>query len=161
MKETGAGAIKVEGGSEISESIIRILSAGIPVMGHLGLTPQSINKFGTYAVRAQEEAEAQKLMEDACLLEKLGCFAVVLEKIPAELAGKVSQKIKIPTISIGAGRYADGQVLVLHDMLGINNEFSPRFLRRYLNLYDEITHAVQRYIHYVRTSDFPNEKEQY
>jgi len=141
MKETGAGAIKVEGGVEISESITRILSAGIPVMGHLGLTPQSINKFGTYAVRAQNETEANKLMEDACLLEKLGCFAIVLEKIPAVLTREVSQKIKIPTISIGAGKYADGQVLVLHDMLGLNNEFSPRFLRRYLNLYDEITGA--------------------
>jgi len=161
MKETGAAAIKVEGGSEISESITRILSAGIPVMGHLGLTPQSINKFGTYAVRAQDAAEAQKLMDDACLLEKLGCFAVVLEKIPAALTNEVSQKIKIPTISIGAGKHADGQVLVLHDMLGINNEFSPRFLRRYLNLYDEITGAVQQYIHDVRTGDFPNEKEQY
>jgi 3-methyl-2-oxobutanoate hydroxymethyltransferase len=161
MKETGAAAIKVEGGSEISESITRILSAGIPVMGHLGLTPQSINKFGTYAVRAQDEAEAQKLVEDATLLEELGCFAVVLEKIPAALTGEVSQKIKIPTISIGAGGHADGQVLVLHDMLGLNNEFSPRFLRRYLNLYDEITGAVQQYIHDVRTGDFPNEKEQY
>ena len=161
MKETGAAAIKVEGGSEISESVTRILSAGIPVMGHLGLTPQSINKFGTYAVRARDEAEAQKLKEDACLLEKLGCFAIVLEKIPAVVAGEVSQKIKIPTISIGAGKYADGQVLVLHDMLGLNNEFSPRFLRRYLNLYDEITGAVQQYIHDVRSGDFPNEKEQY
>ena len=161
MKETGAAAVKLEGGCEISESVTRILSAGIPVMGHLGLTPQSINKFGTYAVRAQNEAEAQKLMEDACLLEKLGCFSIVLEKIPALLAGEVSRKIKIPTISIGAGKYADGQVLVLHDMLGINNEFSPRFLRRYLNLYDEITGAVQQYINDVRTGDFPNEKEQY
>ena len=161
MKETGASAIKVEGGCEISESITRILCAGIPVMGHLGLTPQSINKFGTYAVRAKDEAEAQKLIEDACLLEELGCFAVVLEKIPAVLTDEVSRKIKIPTISIGAGRHADGQVLVLHDMLGITNEFSPRFLRRYLNLYDEITVAVQQYIHDVRTGDFPNEKEQY
>jgi 3-methyl-2-oxobutanoate hydroxymethyltransferase len=161
MKETGAAAIKVEGGSEISESVTRILSAGIPVMGHLGLTPQSINKFGTYAVRAQDGAEAQKLMEDAVLLEKLGCFAVVLEKIPAALAGEVSGKLKIPAISIGAGRHADGQVLVLHDMLGLNNEFSPRFLRRYLNLYSEITGAVQQYIHDVRTGDFPSEKEQY
>ena len=161
MKETGAGAVKVEGGAEISESITRILSAGIPVMGHLGLTPQSINKFGTYAVRAQNESEAQKLKEDALLLEKLGCFAIVLEKIPAVLASEVSQKIKIPTISIGAGKDADGQVLVLQDMLGINKEFSPRFLRRYLNLYDDITGAVQQYIHDVRTGDFPNEKEQY
>ena len=161
MKETGAAAIKLEGGSEIGESITRILSAGIPVMGHLGLTPQSINKFGTYAVRAQDEAEAKKLIEDACLLEKLGCFAVVLEKIPAALTCELSQLIKIPTISIGAGKHADGQVLVLHDMLGINNDFSPRFLRRYLNLYEEITGAVQQYIQDVRTGDFPNEKEQY
>ena len=161
MKETGAAAIKVEGGSEISESITRILSAGIPVMGHLGLTPQSINKFGTYAVRAQDAAEAQKLLEDACLLEELGCFAVVLEKIPAALTEEVAKKIKIPTISIGAGKHADGQVLVLHDMLGINNEFSPRFLRRYLNLFDEITGAVRQYIRDVRSGDFPNEKEQY
>jgi len=161
MKETGAGAVKVEGGAEISDSITRILSAGIPVMGHLGLTPQSINKFGTYAVRAQNETEAKKLKEDALLLEKLGCFAIVLEKIPASLASEVSKKLKIPTISIGAGKDADGQVLVLQDMLGINKEFSPRFLRRYLNLYDEITGAVQQYIHDVRTGDFPNEKEQY
>ncbi len=161
MKETGAGAVKLEGGSEVGESITRILSAGIPVMGHLGLTPQSINKFGTYAVRAQDEAEAQKLMEDARLLEKLGCFAIVLEKIPASLAGKVAKEVKIPIIGIGAGPQVDGQVLVLHDMLGLNNEFSPRFLRRYLNLFDEITGAVQQYIHDVRTGDFPNEKEQY
>jgi 3-methyl-2-oxobutanoate hydroxymethyltransferase len=161
MKETGAGAIKVEGGAEIAESVSRILSAGIPVMGHLGLTPQSINKFGTYAVRAQEKEEADKLVEDACLLEKLGCFSIVLEKIPAVLTREVSCRIKIPTISIGAGKYADGQVLVLHDMLGLNNEFSPRFLRRYLNLYDEITLAVQQYINDVRTGDFPSEKEQY
>ena len=161
MKETGAGAIKLEGGEEINESITRILSAGIPVMGHLGLTPQSINKFGTYNVRAQNEVEAKKLMEDACLLERLGCFSIVLEKIPAVLAGEVSQKIKIPIIGIGAGKHTDGQVLVLHDMLGLNNEFSPRFLRRYLNLYDEITGAVRQYINDVRTSDFPNEKEQY
>jgi len=161
MKETGAGAVKVEGGEEIRDSVTRILSAGIPVMGHLGLTPQSINKFGTYAVRAQNEAEAQKLKEDALLLEKLGCFAIVLEKIPATLASEVSKKVKIPTISIGAGKDADGQVLVLQDMLGINKEFSPRFLRRYLNLYDDITQAVQQYINDVRTGDFPNEKEQY
>ena len=161
MKETGAAAVKVEGGSEIGESVARILSAGIPVMGHLGLTPQSINKFGTYSVRAQDEAEALKLMDDACLLEELGCFSVVLEKIPAILAGEVSKKLQIPTIGIGAGRDADGQVLVLQDMLGINNEFSPRFLRRYLNLYDDINGAVQQYIHDVRTGDFPNEKEQY
>ncbi len=161
MKETGAGAIKVEGGSEISESVTRILSAGIPVMGHLGLTPQSINKFGTYAVRAQDEAEAQKLIDDAHLLEKLGCFGIVLEKIPAALAGKVAKEVKIPIIGIGAGPQVDGQVLVLHDMLGLNNEFSPRFLRRYLNLYDEITGAVQQYIQDVRSCDFPNDKEQY
>ena len=161
MKETGAGAIKVEGGEEISESITRILSAGIPVMGHLGLTPQSINKFGTYAVRAQNEGEAQKLIEDACLLEKLGCFAIVLEKIPATLAGEVAKKIKIPIIGIGAGKHTDGQVLVQHDMLGLNNEFSPRFLRRYHNLFDEITGAVRQYINDVRMCNFPNEKEQY
>ncbi len=161
MKETGASAIKLEGGSEVAESITRILSAGIPVMGHLGLTPQSINKFGTYAVRAREEAEAQKLLEDAHLLEELGCFGIVVEKIPAVLAGKVAQEVKIPIIGIGAGPQVDGQVLVLHDMLGLNNEFSPRFLRRYLNLFDEITGAVQQYIHDVRTGDFPNEKEQY
>jgi len=161
MKETGAGAVKMEGGEEISESVIRILSAGIPVMGHLGLMPQSINKFGTYAVRAQDEAEADKLKKDASLLEKLGCFAIVLEKIPAVLAGEVSQKLKIPIIGIGAGNQVDGQVLVLHDMLGLNKEFSPRFLRRYLNLYDEITGAAKQYIHDVRTGDFPNEKEQY
>ncbi|MDR1673236.1 MAG: 3-methyl-2-oxobutanoate hydroxymethyltransferase [Bacteroidales bacterium] len=161
MKETGASAIKVEGGEEIAESVTRILSAGIPVMGHLGLTPQSINKFGTYAVRAQDETEAQKLLADAHLLEQLGCFAIVLEKIPAALGAKVTQELKIPLIGIGAGRYVDGQVLVLHDMLGLNNEFSPRFLRRYLNLYEEITGAVQQYIHDVRTNDFPNEKEQY
>jgi len=161
MKETGAGAVKLEGGEEISESVMRILSAGIPVMGHLGLMPQSINKFGTYAVRAQNEAEAKKLKEDAYLLEKLGCFAIVLEKIPAVLASEVSKKIKIPIIGIGAGNNTDGQVLVLHDMLGLNKEFSPRFLRRYHNLYDEINGAVQQYIHDVRTGDFPNEKEQY
>jgi 3-methyl-2-oxobutanoate hydroxymethyltransferase len=161
MKETGASAIKVEGGEEIAESVTRILSAGIPVMGHLGLTPQSINKFGTYAVRAQDEAEAGKLLADAHLLEQLGCFAIVLEKIPAALGAKVAQELKIPLIGIGAGRYVDGQVLVLHDMLGLNNEFSPRFLRRYLNLYEEITGAVQQYIQDVRSGGFPNEKEPY
>ncbi|MDR2039138.1 MAG: 3-methyl-2-oxobutanoate hydroxymethyltransferase [Bacteroidales bacterium] len=161
MKETGASAIKIEGGSEISESVTRILSAGIPVMGHLGLTPQSINKFGTYAVRAQEDAEANKLLEDAKLLESLGCFGIVLEKIPAKLGAQVAQEVKIPIIGIGAGPHVDGQVLVLHDMLGLNNEFSPRFLRRYLNLFEEIKGAVQQYITDVRTSDFPNEKEQY
>lgn len=161
MKETGAAAVKVEGGSEISESVTRILCAGIPVMGHLGLTPQSINKFGTYAVRAQDEAEAAKLLADARLLEELGCFGIVLEKIPAMLGGQVARDLKIPVIGIGAGRYTDGQVLVLHDILGLNNEFSPRFLRRYLNLYEEITGAVQQYIRDVRTNDFPSDKEQY
>lgn len=161
MKEAGASAIKMEGGKEIIESVKRILSAGIPVMGHLGLTPQSIYKFGTYSVRAQEEEEAKKLKEDALLLEKAGCFGVVLEKIPAKLAKEVSESLKIPTIGIGAGRYCDGQVLVLHDMLGINQDFSPRFLRRYHNLFAEITGAVTNYIHDVKTEDFPSEKEQY
>ena len=161
MKETHADCIKIEGGAEIKESVIRILSAGIPIMGHLGLTPQSINKFGTYAVRAREEAEAQKLIDDARLLEELGCFAIVLEKIPADLATKVASELKIPIIGIGAGGGVDGQVLVMHDMLGINNEFSPRFLRRYANLYDVITDSVQAYIKDVKSSDFPNEKEQY
>ncbi|MDR0505901.1 MAG: 3-methyl-2-oxobutanoate hydroxymethyltransferase [Dysgonamonadaceae bacterium] len=161
MKETGADAIKVEGGREISESVERILSAGIPIMGHLGLTPQSINKFGTYAVRAREESEAQKLIEDACLLEKLGCFGIVLEKIPASLAKEVSEKLTIPTISIGAGPYADGQVLVMHDMLGINKNFSPRFLRRYADLYSVIMDAVEHYIKDVKNGDFPSEKESY
>lgn len=161
MKETGAGAVKMEGGGEISESVTRILSAGIPVMGHLGLMPQSIHKFGTYVVRAKEDAEAQKLIEDAVLLEKLGCFGIVLEKIPAELGGKVAQTVKIPIIGIGAGGYVDGQVLVLHDMLGITQEFSPRFLRRYHNLYNEMKTAVEHYISDVRSKDFPNEKEQY
>lgn len=161
MKETGAHAVKLEGGSEIQESIIRILSAGIPVMGHLGLTPQSIHKFGTYVVRAKNSEEAEKLIEDAKLLEKLGCFGVVLEKIPASLAGKVAQEVKIPVIGIGAGNKVDGQVLVLHDMLGITQEFSPRFLRRYHNLYQEITGAVKNYIADVKSVDFPNEREQY
>ena len=161
MKETHADCIKIEGGAEIRESVIRILSAGIPIMGHLGLTPQSINKFGTYNVRAREEAEAQKLMEDARLLEELGCFAIVLEKIPAELAAKVAAELKIPMIGIGAGGGVDGQVLVMHDMLGINKEFSPRFLRRYANLYDVITDSVQAYIKDVKDGDFPNSKEQY
>src|SRR6188768_4110499 len=138
MKESGAHAVKLEGGEEIGESVSRILSAGVPVMGHLGLTPQSIYKFGTYVVRAKEKEEAERLLEDALLLESIGCFAIVLEKIPAQLAKKVSDKLKIPIIGIGAGRYTDGQVLVLHDMLGINKEFSPRFLRRYLNLYDQV-----------------------
>ena len=161
MKETHADCIKIEGGAEIRESVIRILSAGIPIMGHLGLTPQSINKFGTYTVRAREEEEAKKLLEDAHLLEELGCFAVVLEKIPAKLAAQVASELTIPVIGIGAGGGVDGQVLVMHDMLGINNEFSPRFLRRYADLYDIITKAVQDYIDDVKSSDFPNEKEQY
>ncbi len=161
MKESHAEAVKMEGGSEIRESVERVLSAGIPVMGHLGLTPQSINKFGSYAVRAKEEAEAQKLIEDAKMLEELGCFALVLEKIPAALATKVSQAVSIPTIGIGAGGGTDGQVLVMHDMLGINKGFSPRFLRRYADLSTIINDAVARYIDDVKTSDFPNEKEQY
>jgi 3-methyl-2-oxobutanoate hydroxymethyltransferase len=161
MKETGASAVKLEGGQQIEESIERILSAGIPVMGHLGLTPQSIHKFGTYVVRAKEEEEARQLMDDAKLLERAGCFAVVLEKIPAKLAEEVTNSIRIPTIGIGAGPKTDGQVLVLHDMLGITQEFSPRFLRRYHNLYSEIKGAVQTYISDVRTFKFPNEKEQY
>jgi 3-methyl-2-oxobutanoate hydroxymethyltransferase len=161
MKETGAHAVKLEGGQEVAESIERILSAGIPVMGHLGLTPQAIHKFGTYVVRAREEEEARRLMEDAKILEKSGCFALVLEKIPARLAEEVTNSIKIPVIGIGAGPKTDGQVLVLHDMLGITQEFSPRFLRRYANLHDEIKSAVQAYIEDVRTQQFPNEKEQY
>ena len=161
MKETGGHAVKMEGGIEIKESIERILSAGIPVMGHLGLTPQSIYKFGTYAVRARKEEEAAKLLEDAVLLEKLGCFAIILEKIPADLAKKVAESVKIPVIGIGAGGDIDGQVLVLHDMLGITQEFSPRFLRRYHNLAEEIKGAVKNYISDVKSQDFPNEKEQY
>jgi 3-methyl-2-oxobutanoate hydroxymethyltransferase len=161
MKETGAGAVKLEGGSEIKESVERILSAGIPVMGHLGLMPQSIHKFGTYVVRAKEEVEANKLLSDAKLLEELGCFGIVLEKIPATLAGKVSKELKIPIIGIGAGREVDGQVLVLHDMLGFSQEFSPRFLRRYHNLFAEMTKAVQQYISDVKSREFPSEKEQY
>ena len=161
MKETGASAVKMEGGREIVESIERIMSAGIPVMGHLGLTPQSIHKFGTYVVRAREEEEARKLKEDAKIIEKAGCFAIVLEKIPAALAGEVAESVKVPVIGIGAGPQVDGQVLVLHDMLGINMEFSPRFLRRYHNLYDEIKGAVRHYIADVRSGEFPNEKEQY
>ena len=161
MKETGAHAVKMEGGKEISESVERIVNAGIPVMGHLGLTPQSIHKFGTYVVRAKDKEEADKLREDAKILEESGCFAIVLEKIPAKLAKEVSKSLKIPTIGIGAGADVDGQVLVLHDMLGITQEFSPRFLRRYHNLYQEILGAVQTYIQDVRNVDFPNEKEQY
>ena len=161
MKETHADCVKMEGGAEIRESVERILSAGIPVMGHLGLTPQSINKFGTYTVRAREEAEANKLIEDAHLLEEIGCFALVLEKIPASLATRVAQELKIPVIGIGAGGGVDGQVLVMHDMLGINKGFSPRFLRRYADLSTTITEAVQAYVKDVKTKDFPNEKEQY
>ena len=161
MKESGAHAVKLEGGKEVEESIKRIISAGIPVMGHLGLTPQSIYKFGTYTVRAKEDIEAQKLLDDAMVLQEAGCFAVVLEKIPAKLAAQVSKELSIPTIGIGAGGACDGQVLVLHDMLGITNEFHPRFLRRYLNLYDEITGAVSNYISDIKKKDFPNEKEQY
>jgi 3-methyl-2-oxobutanoate hydroxymethyltransferase len=161
MKETGAGGVKLEGGAEIRESVERILSAGIPVMGHLGLTPQSIHKFGTYVVRAKEDAEAEKLMEDARLLQETGCFSIVLEKIPASLAGRVTDSIRIPTIGIGAGGQCDGQVLVLHDMLGITQDFSPRFLRRYHNLFDEIKGAVTHYIDDVKKMDFPNEREQY
>jgi 3-methyl-2-oxobutanoate hydroxymethyltransferase len=161
MKESGGHAVKMEGGSEIKESIKKILNAGIPVMGHLGLTPQSIYKFGSYTVRAKEDLEAEKLLEDAKLLEQLGCFALVLEKIPANLATKVAQSISIPVIGIGAGGGVDGQVLVIHDMLGMNNEFSPRFLRRYMNLYDEMTSAIGKYVTDVKSNDFPNEKEQY
>jgi 3-methyl-2-oxobutanoate hydroxymethyltransferase len=161
MKETGASAVKLEGGEEIKESIQRILSAGIPVMGHLGLTPQSINKFGTYVVRARDEKEAEKLLHDSKLLDELGCFSVVLEKIPASLAEKVTKSVKMPVIGIGAGKYVDGQVLVLHDMLGLTTEFSPRFLRRYHNLYEEIKRSVINYIQDVKNLNFPNEKEQY
>ncbi len=161
MKEAGAHAVKLEGGAEVADSIRRILSAGVPVMGHLGLTPQSIYKFGTYTVRAKEEAEAQKLKEDALLLQELGCFSIVLEKIPALLTKAVSESLTIPTIGIGAGQYADGQVLVTHDMLGITKDFQPRFLRRYLDLFDLVTNAVEQYIKDVRSQDFPNEREQY
>jgi len=161
MKESHAEAVKMEGGSEIRESVERILCAGIPVMGHLGLTPQSINKFGTYNVRAREEAEAAKLIDDAMMLQEIGCFAVVLEKIPAELARKVSGMLSIPTIGIGAGGGTDGQVLVMHDMLGINQGFSPRFLRRYADLASTMHDAVQHYIRDVKEGDFPSEKEQY
>jgi len=156
MKETGAHAVKLEGGREIKEAIERILTAGIPVMGHLGLTPQSIYKFGTYVVRAKEEQEAQRLREDAKMLEEIGCFSLVLEKIPAQLATEVSASLKIPTIGIGAGNGTDGQVLVLHDMLGLNQGFNPRFLRRYLNLFDEIKGATEQYISDVKSKDFPN-----
>ncbi len=161
MKETGAGAVKLEGGSEIKESVERILSAGIPVMGHLGLTPQAIHKFGTYVVRATDKNEAEKLKQDALMLEAIGCFAIVLEKIPAKLAAEVTETVKIPLIGIGAGQSVDGQVLVTHDMLGLTIDFSPRFLRRYHNLFHEIKGAVEAYIHDVKSGDFPNTKEQY
>ena len=161
MKESGGHSVKLEGGSEIIESVERILTAGIPVMGHLGLTPQSIYKFGTYTVRAKQEEEAKKLLADAKLLEQAGCFALVLEKVPAKLAQQVAESINIPVIGIGAGSGVDGQVLVLHDMLGMTHEFNPRFLRRYLSLFDEITGAVQSYVSDVKSTDFPNEKEQY
>src|SRR5574343_251795 len=161
MKESGGHAVKMEGGIEILESIKRILTAGIPVMGHLGLTPQSIYKFGTYVVRAKEEQEAQRLIEDAKALEEAGCFAIVLEKIPAKLAELVAKTVSIPIIGIGAGNGVDGQVLVVHDMLGINNELSPRFLRKYANLYEIMTDAVKNYIDDVRSGDFPNQNEQY
>lgn len=161
MKEPGAHAVKLEGGVEISDSITRILSAGVPVMGHLGLTPQSIYKFGTYTVRAKEEAEANQLLKDAKLLEELGCFAIILEKIPAKLGKKVAESLSIPVIGIGAGPDVDGQVLVTHDMMGITKDFQPRFLRRYLELFDEMKTATERYIHDVKRGDFPNEKEQY
>lgn len=161
MKESGGHAVKLEGGDEIIESIKRILTAGIPVMGHLGLTPQSIYKFGTYTVRAKEQEEAEKLIHDAQALEEAGCFAIVLEKIPAQLAKRVAESISIPVIGIGAGADVDGQVLVLHDMIGMTHEFSPRFLRRYLNLYEDMTGAVQQYVKDVKSVDFPNDKEQY
>jgi 3-methyl-2-oxobutanoate hydroxymethyltransferase len=161
MKESGGHAVKLEGGKEIIESIQRILTAGIPVMGHLGLTPQSIYKFGTYTVRAKEDSEASRLVDDAIALEKAGCFAIVLEKIPSDLATKVAKAVSIPIIGIGAGNGVDGQVLVVHDMLGINNEFSPRFLRKYANLYEQMMEAFRAYIVDVRSGDFPNQNEQY
>lgn len=161
MKETGAHAIKLEGGEAVAESIKRIVGSGVPVMGHLGLTPQSIYKFGTYTVRAKEDAEAEQLKKDALLLQEAGCFGIVLEKIPATLAKEVSESLNIPTIGIGAGKHCNGQVLVMHDMLGINTEFKPRFLRQYLNLHEQVTGAVQHYIKDVKSNDFPNEQEQY
>jgi 3-methyl-2-oxobutanoate hydroxymethyltransferase len=161
MKETGAHSVKLEGGEEVLESVKKIIAAGVPVMGHLGLTPQSIYKFGTYTVRAKEEEEAEKLKKDAKLLEEAGCFAIVLEKIPAQLAKEVTESLHIPTIGIGAGKYCDGQVLVMHDMLGINTEFKPRFLRQYLKLHEKITKAIKQYISDVKSRDFPNEQEQY
>jgi 3-methyl-2-oxobutanoate hydroxymethyltransferase len=161
MKESGGHAVKLEGGEEIKESVKRILNAGIPVMGHLGLTPQSIYKFGTYTVRAKEEEEAKKLIEDALLLERLGCFAIVLEKIPATLAAKIAAQLTIPVIGIGAGGEVDGQVLVIHDLLGMTKEFSPRFLRRYMDLYHGMTEAIGSYVNDVKSRDFPNKQEQY
>src|SRR5690554_3426851 len=161
MKESGAHGVKLEGGKELKESVKKILGAGIPVMGHLGLTPQSIYKFGTYTVRAKEEQEALQLIEDAKMLEKIGCFAIVLEKIPAKLAEEVAKAVAIPIIGIGAGGGVDGQVLVIHDMIGMNHEFSPRFLRRYMNLYEDMTKAIGQYVEDVKSQDFPNEKEQY
>jgi len=161
MKEAGAHGVKIEGGVVISESVTRILTAGIPVMGHLGLTPQSIYKFGTYTVRAREEQEAQKLREDAIKLQELGCFGIVLEKIPAQLAKEVAESVSIPIIGIGAGKYCDGQVLVIHDMLGLNKGFKPRFLRQYADLYSVMDDAIKKYIDDVKSEDFPNEKEQY
>jgi 3-methyl-2-oxobutanoate hydroxymethyltransferase len=161
MKESGGHAVKLEGGKEVKESVKRILKAGIPVMGHLGLTPQSIYKFGTYTVRAKEEAEAEQLKKDALMLEKAGCFAIVLEKVPAKLAEEVAKSLHIPIIGIGAGGGVDGQVLVTHDMLGMTHEFNPRFLRRYLDLYSEMTNAFHNYIDDVKSGDFPNDKEQY
>ncbi|WP_431121476.1 3-methyl-2-oxobutanoate hydroxymethyltransferase [Flagellimonas flava] len=161
MKESGAHAVKVEGGAEIRQSVIRILEAGIPVMGHLGLTPQSIYKFGTYTVRAKEDEEAKKLKEDAKMLEELGCFGIVLEKIPAKLAQEVAESVSIPIIGIGAGGGVDGQVLVVHDLLGMTHEFNPRFLRRYMNLYEDMGNAISQYVDDVKSRDFPNESEQY
>jgi len=161
MKESGAHAVKVEGGAEIKDSVKRILAAGIPVMGHLGLTPQSIYKFGTYTVRAKEDQEAEKLKQDALLLEKLGCFGIVLEKIPANLTKEVSESLTIPTIGIGGGKHADGQVLVIHDLLGMTHEFNPRFLRRYMNLYEEMGNAISSYVKDVKSMDFPSDDEQY
>lgn len=161
MKESGGHAVKLEGGKEVKDSVKRILHAGIPVMGHLGLTPQSIYKFGTYTVRAKEEQEAQQLKEDAIMLEKVGCFAIVLEKIPAALAEEVAKSVSIPVIGIGAGGGVDGQVLVLHDMIGMTHEFNPRFLRRYMNLFDDMTKAIGQYVDDVKSQDFPSDKEQY
>ena len=161
MKESGAHAVKMEGGSEIQESIVKILNAGIPVMGHLGLTPQSIYKFGTYSVRAKEESEAKRLLEDAILLDKLGCFGIVLEKIPAKVSKKVTNSVTAPIIGIGAGSEVDGQVLVTHDLVGLNSEFNPRFLRRYINLDEIMSNAIKAYIKDVKSLDFPNKDEQY